>query len=782
MVLVRTGAGAEAAFKEKKTMTKKMTPIIVALVLWGYAAQNTAHSQPRGKALYDLMGKKNLLKTCGTAGVHWLPEGMGYLECKTDPATNSYVFYKVNPVDQKRTLLFGKDTAGHLISEYERITGIEKEGLPFSAFCYVLEGKAVRFKTKEGDFIYTLSSKELRRLVLPQIKRQPGTEGLMRNMEESQLWNGSFSPGLRHIAFVKDYDLYSVNTHTGKEERLTFGGTEGLMNGRPDWVYPEELTQREAYWWSPDGKKIAFLQFNTQGESVYPLVDTLEPRAKIDFQKYPKAGDANPVVRLFVLDLATKESKEMKTENGEDFYLYRPAWTPSGKEVVFLRLNRPQTRIELWAADPRTGDARMILGEEDTTYINRHVTYHLLDDGRHFIWFSERDGWMHLYLYDLQGNLVTRLSRGEWEVDEIRLVDGDSRWVYFTAFTDSGFDRHLFRVRLDGSGLERLTQEEGFHRISMDPAGEFFTDDFSSISRPRTVVCRTTEGKPLSTLATTDISRVEKLGLRPPEMISMKAADGVTDIHGLLFKPAGFDRSKKYPLVVSVYNGMYYKANFNAYQTAGLKARLAQLGFILWELDGRCTAYRGKEFMRVNYRNIGGAEVEDQALAVQELIKRPYIDGTRVGVYGHSYGGYMTCLLMLKHPGLFHAGVAGAPVTDWRNYDTICTEGYLDTPQNNPEGYERANALNYARNLEGHLLICHGFLDNNVHIGNTLQMAFALQKQGKPFDLMLYPKDRHGIRRYGKKHYDTLRAAYLVEHLKPENWKAILDSLWRIDR
>jgi len=759
-------------------MEKKTAPIVAVLILWGIVVHNSAYSQSRGKELYDVIGKSNLVKTCGTTEVHWLPAGMGYLECKPDPATNSHIFYRVDPVNQDRRVLFGKETTGRIVSEYKQITGIKKKGLPFSAFSYVLDGRAIRFKTNEGQFLFNLNSKKLRRLILPRIKKQPGTEGLMHRMEESQLWNGSMSPDFTHIAFVKDYDLYYVNTQTGKEERLTYNGTEELLNGRPDWVYPEELSQREAYWWSPDSKKIAFLQFDTRGVIAYPLVDSLQPHAKIDFQKYPKAGDCNPIVKLFVVDIETKEIREMKTDCHGDFYLYRPAWVPTGKELIFLRLNRPQTRIEVWAADSSSGNSHLIMHEEDVTYINRYASYYLLGDGQHFIWSSERDGWMHLYLYDLQGNLVSRLTEGEWEVDEICLLDEINKWIYFTAFTDFGLDHHFFRVRLDGSYLDKLTKEDGFHHISIDSAGKFFLDDFSSLVRPRTAVLHKTNGKALTTLAKSDVSRVEKLGLRPPEMITIKAADGVTDVHGLLYKPADFDPLKKYPLIVSVYNGMYYKVNFNSYQTTSFKARLAQLGFIVWDLDGRCTAFRGKEFMRANYLNIGGVEVEDQASAVKKLIERPYIDSTRIGVYGHSYGGYLTCMLMLKYPTLFQAGVAGAPVTDWRNYDTICTEAYLNTPQNNPQGYENANVLNYAQNLEGHLLICHGAVDNNVHAGNTMQLAFALQKKGKPFDLMLYPKDRHGIRGFGKIHYENLRAAYLVEHLKPENWKAILESLW----
>ncbi|MBN1222302.1 MAG: DPP IV N-terminal domain-containing protein [Candidatus Aminicenantes bacterium] len=759
-------------------MMKRTVLITVSLLAWGYFVPNSAQCQIKGKELYDLMGERDLLKTRGITKVHWLPQGMGYVQCERDSATNSFIFIKINPISQTKTVLFSRDTANDIIAEYKKITGIERKGLPFPAFSYVLDGNAIRFRTNDGDFLFHLTQKKLRRLKLPYIQRQPGTENLMNDMEESQLWNGSPSPDFNHIAFVKEYDLYLFNTITGKEERLTFNGTKELMNGRPDWVYPEELAQRDAYWWSPDSKKIAFLQFDTHAESEYPLVDMLHPKAQITFQKYPKTGDLNPEVKLILVDIATKQLKEIKTNHPENCYLYKPAWTVTGKELFFLKLNRPQTRLELWMADSFSGDTTMILSEVDDTYINRYASYHLLDDGKHFIWSSERDGWMHLYLYDLQGNRVTRLTQGKWEVDKICKIDEENDWIYFTAFMNHGFDHHLFRVRLNGSSLEQLTEEEGFHRISMDPAGRFFTDDFSSILRPRTVVLRTQDGNALTTLATTDISQIEEYGLDPPEKISIKAADGITDIFGLLFKPADFDPSKKYPLVVSVYNGMYFKANFNAFQTTGFKARLAQLGFIVWELDGRCTAFRGKAFMRANYLSLGGAEVDDQALAVKELIKRPYIDGTRVGLFGHSYGGYMTCLLMLKHPDLFHVGIAGAPVTDWRNYDTICTEAYLDTPQNNPEGYEDANVLKYAQNLEGHLLICHGFVDNNVHVGNTLQLAHAFQRAGKPFDLMLYPKDRHGIRGDGKQHYTTLRAAYLVEHLKPENWEHILDSLW----
>jgi len=757
---------------------KKCFRLALSILLAAVFLSNTdSAAQVRGKALYDLMGEENLVVTTGLTRVTWLPDGQGYLESETDPATGAHVFYAVNPKNQKRSRLFGKDTVNGITSELNRLTGRSVTGIPFKRFSYQLDCKAMTFTFNDEEYLYYLKEKRMRRIKKPDIEKQPGSEDLMRNMLRSQLWNGTLSPDFNYLAYVKNYDIYIYNTETGREEQVTFGGSEEFQNGQPDWVYPEELRQLDAYWWSPDGKMIAYLQFDVREEYKYPIVHELKPESRLELQRYPKAGEENPTVKLFVVDIATKKSVEVETNSSGNVYIVRPVWLKDSSELTFRRLNRRQNKLELLSADPATGSVRTILVEEEDSFVRLHDDFILLEDGEHFLWSSERTGWRHLYLYDLQKGLVKQLTDGEWEVGGITAVDEEDEWVYFTGYTDHGFANHFYRVKLDGSDFTQLTEDKGSHRISIDPAGKYYLDNFSSLTVPPTVGLYESNGKFIRNTAQSNIDRIRELGLEEPEFVWVKAADGITDIYGVLFKPAGFNPAKTYPLVVSVYGGPAKRVR-NSYMTADSRARLAQLGFVVWELDGRGTLNRGKKFLAETYLKFGQADVDDQAAGVRQIAQRPYVDGSRVAMFGGSYGGYMTCMSLLRYPDVYTVGHAGSSVTDWRNYDSIYTERYMRTPQENPEGYDKGSALKYAQNLKGKLLLTHGSVDNNVHPGNTIQLIEELQRAGKQFDLMYYPEQRHGIRGFHRDHLTKLRISYFLKHLKPENWEESLHTVW----
>jgi dipeptidyl-peptidase-4 len=755
-----------------------------ALALASVLALSAAEPQLRGKKLYDEWAKLDLVKMTGTQQVTWLPGGRGWLEAETDKAAGTTTFFKVDPLTQNKDRLFDPETEKSLVAEYNKLNFKNAAGLPFAAFTYLAGERGIRFAAAEGEFVYFFKERLLRKLERPAGMEAPSETAAPRGGGPGGTpTSQGFSPDFTKFVYNRNYNLWMFDGATKKEEPLTFGGQEELMNGKTDWVYPEELGQREAFWWSPDGRKLAFLQFDEREVYAFPIIHDLAPdrrpafEAGLELERYPKPGRPNPTVKLFVIDLPTRKTVEMKTESSGDVYLTRIAWRADGSEIFFQRLNRLQNRLELLAADPVEGGVRSILVEEEPSFVNLHSDFRQLADNKRFTWSSERTGWKHLYLYDYAGRLLATLTKGEWEAAGISAIDEKNRWVYFTIADNAGLDTHFGRVQLDGARLTRLTTEPGTHRASIDPACRFFLDAHSSLTAPPTVILRRDDGTSIRSLATSDVGKVRELGLEAPELVKLKAADGRTDVTGVLFKPAGFDPAKRYPLYVQVYGGPSHR-NSNSYQTAGPKAQLAQIGYLVWELDGRGTTRRGKAHLTATYLKFGQVDVDDQAAAVKQLRERPYVDGARVGITGGSYGGYMTCMSMLRYPDVYAAGVAASSVTDWRSYDSIYTERYMRTPEENREGYDKGSALTYAMNLRGRLLLVHGTIDNNVHAGNTMHLVDRLQKEGKSFELMVYPEHRHGITGTNAVHLGKLRLDYFLRGLKPENWEESLKSIW----
>lgn len=718
----------------------------------------------RGYALYEAWPKLDLAKLDGPSGVQWLPDGSGYLETKAEKDQPAE-FYRIETASGLRDPFFNEAARQKLLQAYSAASGKDTKDLPFRSLDFTPDGKGLLFEAGGKEYLYWTGTEELIGLAPP----APG---------------GAWSPGYLQYLYVKDYDLWAFDRKSGSSSQLTRGGSEQVMNGQVDWVYEEELDQSEGFWWSPDGRRVAYLQFDERAVHQQPLVHDLKPdrapafAAILEQERYPKAGGVNPVVRILVLDLTTGQTVTLGTGSSPDIYLTRVVWRQDGSEVLFQRLNRFQNKLELLGGNPSTGEVRTILTEEEPCFINLHNDFIQLEDKQRFIWSSERSGWKHLYLYDFSGKLINPLTAGEWEAASVARLDEKNGWLYFQVNNNRGLDRHLGRVRLDGSGLQLLTAESGTHRVSVDPSGQYYCDHYSSLTVPAsTRLCRT-NGTILRTIATTKLDGMKELGLEEPELVGLKAADGQTDIYGLLFKPAGFDPGRRYPLYVMVYGGPS-RSNSNSFQTAGTKARLAQLGFLVWEVDGRGTTGRGKQFLSATYLKFGVVEIDDQAAAVRQLVAaRPYIDGKRVGITGGSYGGYATCMALLRHPEVFQAGVASASVTDWQSYDSIYTERYMRTPEANPDGYRDGSALTCAKNLQGRLLLIHGSIDNNVHPGNTLHLADALQKEGKHFELMIYPEHRHGIRGYCRDHATRLRLDYFLRHLQPDGWEEITKAVW----
>lgn len=578
----------------------------------------------------------------------------------------------------------------------------------------------------------------------------------------------TFSPDDKKVAFARDADIYTLDIASGDVKRHTERQGGHILNGVSDWVYEEELAVRRSFWWAPDSKRIAFLRFDTSPIKTFPISEDLaSPVSGLEEQQYPKAGDPNSIVRLGIINTSDGKTTWINTGGENDFYIPRVGWLPGGSALWYMWLNRDQTNLELRFADTGSGSYRTVLSDKDDAWVGMRITKLTWVDDKRFIWAAEWDGWQHLYLYNTDGKQLGRITSGEWEVKRISGFDPGKKSLIIQTTKDSPLERHIYSANIDGSGMKKLTEVEGSHSASMPDAGRYFIHTWSNPSTPTRMELCGIDGKVLHLLDDGKIPALEEYDPATPEYFTVTAEDGAT-LHAMMIKPNDFDPSKKYPVLVQIYGGPESQMVRKAWSGRGLfNQLLVQEGIIIFSIDNRGTASRGRDWCRIVHRNLGYWEVKDHVEGVKYLKTLPYIDGERIGIRGGSYGGYMTLMALVKAPEHFQVGVSGAPVTDWRLYDTIYTERYMDTPQDNPEGYRKSAPINFAKNFKGKLLLTHGTMDNNVHLQNSIQMIEALIKDGKNFELMLYPRERHGIRSpHRQRHYTRLVYDFLMRELK----------------
>jgi dipeptidyl-peptidase-4 len=557
------------------------------------------------------------------------------------------------------------------------------------------------------------------------------------------------SPDGKSIAFRRDWDLYTLDIASKRETRLTTGGSDTLRNGGLDWVYPEELDLGTAYWWSPDSKSIAYLQFDLSHESVYPHEDLRGPRAIYEPEHYPQAGGNNPDVRVGVVAATGGKTRWLDAAGSavssrDEHLVARVTWTPDSQSLYIVRPNRVQNRIELLSIVVASGKASRILEESDRYWVNLPDDPVFVDGGKQFLTLSERDGFRHLYLYSSDGKLVRQLTKGSWEVAGIAGVDEAAGRVYFTSSETSPLERQLYSIQLTGADKRELTTGAGTHSIAMGPGAHFYLDTFSSVSSPPRTTLYSGEGRELRVYREADRRIADQYQILPTELISFKGPDG-TLFYSRLIRPAGFDAAKKYPAIVLVYGGPGAQGVRNSWAGADLDQVFAHAGFVVWQLDNRGSTGRGHAFETPIFRKLGSVELADQVAGVEHLISLGFVDRTRIGVRGWSYGGFMTLNAMLNAPDVFKAGIAGAPVTDMRNYDTIYTERYMSLPKDNPDGYAMTALSPQAKNLKGSLMIAHNVEDDNVLFQNTTQMIDALERAGKRFEMQVYTQKTHAV-------------------------------------
>ena len=562
--------------------------------------------------------------------------------------------------------------------------------------------------------------------------------------------NTRFSPDGLKLAYTKNKDLYVCDLVNFRETRLTHDATDRIYNGYASWVYMEEILGRAsryaAFWWSPDSRRIAFLRTDETDVPVFTLNRLDEPdgiHGKLEVTPYPKAGDPNPKVKMGIADVTNASIVWVKTDYSIDQYLAWPFWKPDGSKLAIQVLNRDQNDMKFILADVTTGDYTQIYSEKRKSWIDFYEDIYVMKNGSGFIVRSYRNDWENLYYHGWDGKLISQITNVQWRVNSIERVDEEAKTVYFTGTGEESTDNHFFRASLDGKTMLQITNGPGTHSVLISPKGTWFIDTWNSITSPGAIVAYDGKGKPVREIHRFEQPVFDASKNARPELLKIKTSDGLFNMPAIITYPVNFDESKKYPVVFTIYGGPDSKNVNNRWQGTN-PSWYAQNGIITFSVDHRGSGHFGKKGLDYMHRNLGKWEILDYADAVKWLREKPYVDPSKIGITGSSYGGYMTCLALTKGADYWTHGFAGSSVTDWRLYDDIYTERYMDTPQDNPEGYKESSTLTFAKNYKGKLYMTHGDLDDNVHMQNSIWLISRLQDEGKEFKFMIYPNGRHG--------------------------------------
>lgn len=572
------------------------------------------------------------------------------------------------------------------------------------------------------------------------------------------------------VLFARDCDLFYQDMATGKITRITSDGKENaILNGYADWVYEEELDMSSAASWSPDGTKIAFLRFDESRVKEYnfALYDNLYPT---DFKyKYPKAGEDNSLVDVYIYDVAAAQLTKIDLGDNSNCYFPRVYWLPNSTDAVVLKLNRHQNQLDFIRYNTVTKAQDIIYTDKNDKWLDVTDDYYFLKDGKTMIVTSERDGFNHIYKVTLGGE-VKQLTSGKWEVNKIQYVNEAKKQIYYLSNESGVLNRDLYVVNFDGKKKALISSGDGWNQTVFSPNGNFYRNQYSNLNTLPIYTIRDAKGKELRVL--NDNQNVQntmnEYGFVKREIISFTTADG-TQLNGWIMKPANFDPNKKYPVMMNCYGGPGSQQVENAYQSAqdyAFYQMLAQHGYISVCVDGRGTATRGDEFKKIIYQQMGKYEAIDQIATANWLKSLPYVDGNRIGIWGWSFGGYLSALSMFRGEGAFKMAISVAPVTNWRYYDNVYTERFMRTPQENPDGYDMNSPTTYASQLKGKYLLIHGTADDNVHFQNAMELIKGLNEAGVEYDQFFFPNKNHFILGGNTRTYlYTKLAKYILENL-----------------
>jgi dipeptidyl-peptidase-4 len=699
------------------------------------------------------------------------PDGnrVTYLQGKKDNL-NTYDLWEYNLASQENKLLVDSQdlfSGTEILSDEEKARRERQRiyGFGIMEYKFSSDGNALLFPLNGDIYYYNLTTKTAKRLT--------ETDAFETDIK--------FSPKGNFISFIREQNVFVLNIASGKETQLTQNaGNKNIKNGMSEFVAQEEMDRMTGYWWSPNEKHIAFLRVDETPVQVVIRNEIYAEKIELIEQRYPSTGTNNVTIQLAVTDINGKKTRfvdldNAKGDNKKDFYLPRVKWLPDSKNLSYQWQSRDQKTLKLKTYNLRRARQKTLLTEHSEHWLNLHHDLHFLSNNKSFIWASERDGFKHLYHFNYKGELINQLTKGNWVVDAIKHVDEKNGIIYFTGRADTPLERHLYSVPLSGNSPEhvaRISKRNGFHSINFSQDSKSYIDSFSNISTPKQVSLHQANGEHITWLEENKVTKKHPISpyyedLIQPKFGTITASDGKTPLYYKLYKPKNMAPGKKYPVIVRVYGGPHAQLVKNTWQGADMTQYMLQQGYIVFQLDNRGSNYRGTDFEFPIYEKLGQIEVDDQITGVKYLHTLPFIDTERIGIFGHSYGGYMTLMTMFKAGNYFKAGVSGAPVTDWLLYDTHYTERYLNHPKANTEGYEQSSVFPYTADLSGPLMVYHGMADDNVLFTNTTKLIKTLQDENKQFELMTYPGSKHSMR--GKKvkvHLNNTIMSFFDRHFK----------------
>lgn len=566
------------------------------------------------------------------------------------------------------------------------------------------------------------------------------------------------------LAYTKGTSLYVLSE--GKEYEVASPEKEGVVFGTT--VHRNEFGISKGTYWSPNGSQLAFYKKDESMVSDYPLVNVETRVAEEENIKYPMAGMTNHHVTVGIFDVASQKVHYLKTGEPQDRFFTNVCWTPDGKYILIAEINRGQNHMKLNKYDVASGGLVSTLFEEkDDKWIEpEHPALFIPGHNDRFIWQSYKDGFNHLYVYDLDGKLIKQLTKGDWEVTDVLGFDSKAKNIFIQSTKDGVLESHAYKVSLSNGKLTKITSEIGVHSVKISSDGKYAITNYSSLKQPMRCLLKTTDGKLVKELHEAK-DPFEGIETGEVKMVELTTKDGSTPLYGRIVLPVGFDPAKKYPVIVYVYGGPHSQLVQNKWKGSvrGWQLYMAQKGYIAFTMDNRGTEHRGRDFAQAVHRQLGTLEVEDQMQGVEYLQSLPYVDVDRIGVHGWSYGGFMTISLMTAHPEVFKVGVAGGPVIDWKYYEIMYGERYMDMPQENPEGYEKANLNNKVNQLEGRLLVIHGAIDPTVVWQHSLTFVRECVKNGVQLDYFVYPRHEHNVRGHDRIHLMEKVSRYFDDFL-----------------
>lgn len=684
-------------------------------------------------------------------GVNWTKDGQ-YYTSQNDRYIIKYNISTGNPVDT----LYGKEGAPE---DYVQFDGYSFSPQENKIMLSSGSEAIYRRSSKAFFYIYDITKKEITRLI----------EG------EKQSY-ATFSPDGNQVAFVRDNNLYVTDLATMKTQTITTTGEKNkIIHGSTDWVYEEEFSFAQAFYWSSDSKKIGYYTFDESEVKEFMMQYWNGPTTPYpdNYQfKYPKAGEDNSKITISVYNLTDKKSIKMDIGTETDIYIPRINWTQDANLLSIRRMNRLQNQLEILHADVKTGKTQVILTEKEETYIDLDFTDDLtyLEDGKTFLHTSERNGFKHIYLYDMSGKLIRQITDGKWEVSQVYGIDEKAKMIYFTSTEDSPLQRQLYKIKFNGKGKEKLSTRKGTHAPNFSKDFKYYLDYYSAADTPPAVSLHEAKsGKQLKVLEDNQAfnERLKEYKINPKEFFTFTTSEGV-ELNGWMIKPLDFDKSKKYPVLMFVYGGPGSQTVTDSWDTYNYMwyQVLASKGYMVVSVDNRGTGARGAEFKKITYANLGKYEIQDQIATAKYLANLPTVDAERIGIWGWSYGGYMSSLGITVGADIFKAAIAVAPVSTWRFYDSIYTERYLKRPQDNAEGYDSNSPINHVEKLKGSYLLVHGTADDNVHFQNAIELQNALIKANKQFDSFYYPNRTHSISGGNTRfHLYTMMTNFLLKNL-----------------